>query len=86
MALRKKPRKPTTFPRYNLAPKKYCYFCKEMVDYIDFKNAKLLGKYVTRYAKIEPRRRSGTCAKHQRLLSNAIKRSRFMALLPFVPY
>ncbi len=86
MALRKKPRKPTTFPRYNLPTKKHCYFCTEMVDYIDFKNTKLLSKYITRYAKIEPRRRSGTCAKHQRLLASAIKRSRFMALLPFIPY
>lgn len=86
MALHKKPRKQNTFPRYNLPTKKYCYFCKEEIDYIDFKNAKLLSKYISRYAKIEPRRRSGACAKHQRLISAAIKKSRFMALMPFIPY
>jgi len=86
MALHKKPRKQNVFPRYNLPTKKYCYFCKEEIEYIDFKNAKLLSKYISRYAKIEPRRRSGACAKHQRMIAAAIKKSRFIALMPFIPY
>lgn len=81
---RKKSSRPTTFPRYTLSVKKYCYFCREKVDYIDYKNVKLLSKYLSRYMKIEPRRRSGTCAKHQRQVAITLKRSRHMALLPFV--
>lgn len=85
MATRKKPsrRKPTTFPRYSIPTKKYCHFCKAKTDYIDYKNVKLLSKYLSRYMKIEPRRRSGTCASHQRQLATALKRARLMALLPF---
>jgi len=71
------------FPRYNIPVKKSCYFCTEQIDYIDFKNAKLLQKYLSRYMKIEPRRRSGACAKHQRAIATALKRARHMALLPF---
>jgi len=74
----------STFPRFNLPAKKACYFCKEDIEYIDYKNHKLLGKYLSRYMKIEPRRRSGACAKHQRRLATALKRARHMALLPFV--
>ncbi len=80
----KKSFKPSTFPRYNLPTTKHCHFCKEKINYIDYKNTKLLFKYLSRYMKIEPRRRSGTCAKHQRQVAKALKRSRHMALLPFV--
>ncbi|OGB74311.1 30S ribosomal protein S18 [candidate division Kazan bacterium RBG_13_50_9] len=83
MAFKKRFSKPTTFPRYQLPTKKYCHFCREEVDYIDFKNTKLLTKYLSRYMKIEPRRRSGACASHQRSLATALKRSRHMAMLPF---
>lgn len=80
----KRKKSTTTFPRYNVVVKKYCYFCREEIEHIDYKNAKLLQKYLSRYMKIEPRRRSGTCAKHQRDVARALKRSRHMALLPFV--
>jgi len=62
---------------------KVCYFCKENIKYIDFKNVELLRQFLTGQAKIMPTRRSGVCLKHQRSLSQAIKRARFMALMPF---
>jgi len=64
--------------------KKQCYFCQENIKYIDYKNVDLLRNFLTGQAKIMPPRRSGVCAKHQRLLAQAIKRARFMALLSFV--
>lgn len=64
---------------------KYCYFCVNgNVDYIDYKNTQILRRFISSYSKIVPRKRSGVCAKHQRQLSQAIKRARIMALLPFV--
>ena len=62
-----------------------CSFCVEHVKYIDYKDYERLRRYVSDRAKIEPRRKSGVCAKHQRALSTAIKRARHLALLPFVP-
>ena len=64
--------------------KKVCHFCKRRVDYVDYKDVDLLRKYVSANGRIIPRRTTGTCAKHQRVLANAIKRSREMALLPYV--
>jgi small subunit ribosomal protein S18 len=61
---------------------KSCYFCQENIQYIDFKKAELLGKFISGQAKILPPRRTGVCRKHQRALATAIKRARFMALLP----
>ena len=86
MAFKRKGRRPATFPRYQILTKKYCHFCKERVDYIDYKNSKVLSKFLSRYMKIEPRRRSGNCSKHQRLVATALKRARHMALLPFNLY
>ena len=63
--------------------KKVCSFCVDKVDCIDYKDVAKLRKYVTERGKILPRRISGTCAKHQRQLTDAIKRSRNIALLPF---
>ena len=63
--------------------KKYCGFCKDKNKAIDYKNIKTLQKYVSYYGKIEPRKRSGCCAKHQRILAKEIKRARMVALLPF---
>ena len=80
---KKKSASRNNFPRYAIPVKKPCYFCMEQIDYIDYKNAKLMQRYLSRYMKIEPRRRSGTCAKHQRAVANALKRGRHMALLPF---
>ncbi|MCH5142164.1 MAG: 30S ribosomal protein S18 [Clostridiales bacterium] len=63
--------------------KKVCLFCQEKVEAIDYKDIARLKKYVTESGKMIPRRMSGTCAKHQRELSTAIKRARIAALLPF---
>ena len=64
--------------------KKFCRFTKNNIKYIDFKDVKLLQKYVTEQGKIIPKRITGTSAKYQRQLALAIKRARHMALLPFV--
>ncbi len=63
--------------------KKYCRFCAEKVAYIDYKNPEVLSRYITETGKILPRRVTGTCHYHQRLLTRAIKRARILALLPF---
>lgn len=63
--------------------KKVCVFCQEKVEVIDYKDTARLRKFVTESGKMLPRRMSGTCAKHQRELSKAIKRARIAALLPF---
>ena len=63
--------------------KKVCVFCQEKVESIDYKDVARLKKFITEGGKIVPRRMSGTCAKHQRELSKAIKRARIAALLPF---
>lgn len=63
--------------------KKVCAFCQEKIDQIDYKDVNRLKKYISEGGKILPRRMSGTCAAHQRLLSTAIKRARIAALLPF---
>ncbi len=64
--------------------KKECYFTKNHIEHIDFKDVELLKKFVTERGKILPRRVTGTSAKYQRKLAIAIKRARHMALLPFV--
>lgn len=63
--------------------KKVCAFCQAKADSIDYKDVNTLKKYVTESGKILPRRMTGVCAKHQRLLSGAIKRARIVDLLPF---
>jgi small subunit ribosomal protein S18 len=65
--------------------RKVCFFCRDKVQYIDYKDPALLRPYISDRGKISPRRKSGTCARHQRALSRAIKRARHLALLPFVP-
>ncbi len=64
--------------------KKVCAFCAEKVECVDYKDVVRLRKYVSERAKILPRRLTGTCAKHQRQLTTAIKRSRYMALMPYI--
>ena len=64
--------------------KKVCHFCKNKVDHVDYKDIDLLRKYVSANGKIIPRRVTGKCAKHQRVLATAIKQSREMALIPYV--
>jgi len=63
---------------------KVCYFCENNMKEIDYKNTGLLRKFVNYHMKILPGKRTGTCAWHQRKLSQAVKRSRVMALLGFV--
>ena len=64
--------------------RKVCRFCADASLAIDYKDAKSLRYFITERGKIIPRRISGTCAKHQRSLTHAIKRARTIALLPFV--
>ena len=64
--------------------KKVCMFCADKIEHIDYKDVARLRKCVSERAKILPRRITGTCAKHQRQLTVAIKRARQIALLPFV--
>ena len=64
--------------------KKVCYFTKNHIKYIDYKDVDLLKKYISPSGKITPKRITGTSAKYQRRLATAIKRARYMALLPFV--
>lgn len=63
--------------------KKVCKLCEEKIDYVDWKDVKLLMGFIPLRSKILPRRISGTCAHHQRMLARAIKRSRMTALIPF---
>ncbi|HEX8221923.1 MAG TPA: 30S ribosomal protein S18 [Chloroflexia bacterium] len=64
--------------------RKVCSFCVDRVVEIDYKDVARLRRYLSERSKIEPRRKTGTCARHQRGLSVAIKRARHMALLPYV--
>ncbi len=63
--------------------KKVCNFCVERVEEIDYKDVEKLRKYVSDKGKILPRRVTGTCAKHQRKVTDAIQRARHIALLPY---
>jgi len=60
-----------------------CYFCKNNIQEIDYKDVQTLRRFISSYSKIVPRKRSGVCSKHQRKLATAIKRARVMAILPF---
>ena len=63
--------------------RKVCIFCKDKIDYVDFKDVGLLKKFVSDRGKIRSRRVSGNCTQHQRDVATAIKNAREMALLPF---
>lgn len=63
--------------------KKVCQFCVDKIEHIDYKDVNKLRRYITEKGKIIPRRTSGVCAMHQRELTTAIKRARYMVLLPF---
>ena len=62
---------------------KVCQFCVEGITKIDYKDVDLLKQYISESARIQSRRKTGTCAKHQRMLARAIKRARHVALLPY---
>lgn len=68
----------------HITSKKACKFCKDGVKHIDYKDEKKLKRFMTDRGKITPRRITGTCARHQRMLATAIKRARVLALVPFV--
>ncbi|NLE77821.1 MAG: 30S ribosomal protein S18 [Chloroflexi bacterium] len=63
--------------------RKICQFCVDKVEHIDYKDIDLLRRFVSEHGKIVARRKTGTCARHQRRLAHAIKRARQIALLPF---
>lgn len=71
-------------PRGNRKRRKVCAFCVDKVEQIDYKDAQKLKRYLSERSKILPRRTTGTCAMHQRQLTEAIKRARQVALLPYV--
>ncbi|WP_022847268.1 MULTISPECIES: 30S ribosomal protein S18 [unclassified Desulfurobacterium] len=64
--------------------RKYCKFCAQKIEHIDYKNVELLKPFISERGRIIPKRISGVCSKHQRQLAKAVKRARHLALLPFV--
>lgn len=76
-------RRRRTGDRRYLPRRKVCAFCVDKVAVIDYKDVARLRRYLTVWAKMEPRRKSGNCTPHQRALSVAIKRARYIGLLPF---
>jgi len=71
-------------PGARVRRKKTCWFTENNVQFIDYKDEKILRRFVSERGKIIPRRISGTSAKYQRMLNQAVKRARQMAILPFV--
>lgn len=69
--------------RIHRVKKRICGFCIDKVDSIDYKDISKLRKYISERGKIAPRRISGNCAKHQRQLTEAVKKARHIALLPY---
>lgn len=78
----RRPRRDRT--RY-IPRRKVCAFCADKREVIDYKDPARLRRFISDRGKIEPRRKTGTCAKHQRRLAIALKRARHLALLPFTP-
>lgn len=63
--------------------RRFCYFCRENIDNIDYKNVGLLEKFISDKGKIRPRRSTGNCVQHQKKIAMAIKRARTIALIPY---
>jgi small subunit ribosomal protein S18 len=83
-----KPKRQQRAPKRGQSPggqtrRKSCYFCKDKVEEIDYKNYNQLRRYMSEKGKIRSRRISGACRRHQRQVATAIKRAREMALLPY---
>ena len=70
-------------PRFKKQRKKVCALCADKDFVLDYKNADQLKKFINEKGKILPRRATGACAKHQRVITNTIKRARHIAILPF---
>ena len=81
---RSRPDSPRGNKKFFFNRKKQCYFCKERIRYIDYKNPGMLERSTLETGKILPARVTGTCAYHQKLLAKAIKRARHMGLLKFI--
>lgn len=62
----------------------HCYFCQKNIKEIDFKDTKALSRFISAAGKIKVRKKTHLCARHQKRLAQAIKRARFMALMPYV--
>ena len=71
-------------PRY-YARRKICSFCVDKVEYIDYKDIARLRRFISDRYKMEARRKTGVCSKHQRMLARAVKRARALALIPYSP-
>ena len=71
-------------PKRRFFRKRVCMFCTEKIEEIDYKDVARLSRFITERGKMSSRRGSGVCARHQRKLARAIKRARYIALLPFV--
>ena len=65
-------------------PTKACPFCESRVRFVDYKDERTLGRFITDHGKILPSRLSGVCARHQRQLSQAVKRARYLAIIPYI--
>ena len=78
-----KPRPPRKGRPIDPARRRYCSFCKEKVDEVDYKDVTALRRFVSERGKIKTRRVSGACRRHQRQIAVAVKRAREMALLPY---
>ena len=65
-------------------PQKACPFCETRVRFLDYKDDRTLGRFITDHGKILPSRLSGVCARHQRQLAIAVKRARYLALIPYI--
>jgi small subunit ribosomal protein S18 len=66
------------------APRKVCPVCESSVRFVDYKDERLLSRFISDRGKILPRRISGMCARHQRQIGTAIKRARYLALVPYI--
>lgn len=77
------PRRPGGGRRY-VPRRRVCQFCAEKTVVLDYKNVDLLRRYVSDRGRIEPRRKSGTCARHQRVMARHLKRARHLGLVPYV--
>ena len=70
-------------PRGRFQRRRFCAFCVEKIEKIDYKDVSTLRRFISDQGQIDSRRRSGTCARHQRRLTLAVKRARILALLPY---
>lgn len=78
------PRRARKARPFDSGRRRYCSFCKEKVDDVDYKDLPTLRRYVSERGKIKSRRNTGACRRHQRQIAEAVKRAREMALLPYV--